>query len=455
MVPNELQDFYITSPMREGVLCWYPFDRNSSVLDLSGGVLTELLKNRCLRHNEEVKTKQSGKQEQYDYIVIIDPPDFSVEELTNLKNKLTPHGRLLIAYENPFAIRYWSGKSAPNTKLPYNTLFGQGDSPLPSKAEMETRLDLAGFKGQKWYFPLPDHWFATEIYSGSYLPNEHLNHRYLHYVSDDENLQFDEFGLFREVIRNGAFEFMCGSYLIEARVNSCDDPCTVDYAAVTAYRKPAKRFATTVEKNHFVRKKPLHPDGLAALNEMKKNHDYLANLGINILEMNQHDDVLTMPRVDLPILNDYWAGKISKGTFSENEMIAQYDRIRNMIYKAAKDGRCYWEIVPANCFYDEENDEIILFDQEYYSDGISPDVALARAILAFEYSPVLSVNPNSKKWMKRLKERYDLTGNWDELAATAHEKTWKEVVGNGYQPLVHTTIKARKRTEEKRGANKK
>jgi hypothetical protein len=441
LLPEKLREFYNSSPMREGVLCWYPFERSASVLDLSGGALTELLQSRC----ECVVAAGADTDALFDYIVLLDPLDFSVNAMKALLMKLNPHGRLLLAYENPFALRYWAGKRAHNTGRSYDTLYGHGKSPLPSKAELEIRLKLAGFEGLKWYYTLPDHWFTTEVYSDDYKPNEHLNQRYLHYVPDDEGLQFNEYGLYREIIRGGGFCFMSGAYLVEARVDESDEACVVDYATVTSYRDQSKRFVTTVRSDGTVQKAPMHPDGLDNLKRIKQNHDELALLGINILEVSLHNDILSMPFMNLPTLNDYWADNYSGGTLSEIEIIKQFDRIRESIYKASATGRCYWELVPANCFYDKENDEMIFFDQEYYSCGISPDVALVRAILGFEYSSVFSHVPLSKTWISLLRERYGLTDNWDELAAIAHDKTWKEVVGEGYMPLVESTERARKR----------
>ena len=220
MVSDGLKKFYNSSPMREGVLCWYPFKQKASILDLSDGVLTELLYNRC---GKALLGSQSCKR--FDYVVVLDPQDFSKEALQGYYNLLNPHGRLLLAYENPFSLRYWNGKQSPETEGKYDTLFGLDGR--VSKSEMQLRLEQAGFEGQKWYYPLTDHWFAREIYSEGYLPNEFLNQRFKPYIAVEEP-NFDERNLYREIIRNGAFEFMCGAYLVEARVSAEDVPCNVD-----------------------------------------------------------------------------------------------------------------------------------------------------------------------------------------------------------------------------------
>jgi hypothetical protein len=406
MLSDTLRQYYENSPWKDSVFCWYPFENGVA------------------------------------YEVVMDPEDFSVEALAAYKKKLGSHGRLLLVYENPFALRYWAGKRAANTGLPYDTLFGHGVNALPSKTELQARLRVAGFEGQKWFYPLTDHYFTREVYSENYLPDEFLNQRFIPYIPNDISLQFDERVLYREVIRGGAFEFMCGAYFVEARVCTEDPPCIVDYAAITIYREPAKRFVTTVRGDGTVHKVPLHPDGKASLLRILSNHEELANLGVNVIKMKIKDDSLVMPRLNLPTLWDYWAKKLSDGTFDVDEMISQFDRIQEAIIKASKYGRCFWELVPANCFYDKDKNDLIFFDQEYYWDNASPDVALTRALWALIYSPAFEKDARTKTWLELLKARYGISEHFDLLSEQADIKTHDEVFGDMSLQLEYETKRA-------------
>ncbi|NMI06923.1 hypothetical protein HF638_23315 [Paenibacillus sp. SZ31] len=418
MLSSTLRQYYENSPWKDSVFCWYPFENGVT------------------------------------YEIVTDPKDLSVEALVMYKQKLDLHGRLLLVYENPFALRYWAGKRATNTGVPYDTLFGRGDKPLPSKAELQTRLKLAGFEGQKWFYPLTDQYFTREVYSENYLPDEFLNQRFVPYVRDDISLQFDERPLYREVIRGGAFEFMCGAYFVEARVCKDDEPCAVDYAAVTVYREPAKRFATTVRGDGTVHKTPLHPDGKASMLRTLCNHDELMGLGVNVIKMKIENGSLIMPRLNLPTLWDYWAKKLSDGTFDFQEMIAQFDRIQEAITKAAETGKCFWELVPANCFYDERNDEMIFIDQEYYWEDVSPEVALTRALLSLVYSPAFSADVRRDTWLEILKKRYGISDRFNLLSHQASFQTYTEVFGNETLPLELETEQSMKRIERVRRYNR-
>ena len=437
-IPKTLHDYYQSSPMREGVLCWYPFENDAVALDLSGGALTGLLRKRCA----SVKTS-CGRDDKFDYIMALDPEDFGIGVLASFKEKLDPHGRLLLAYENPFALRYWAGKRSPGTGLQYDSLFGRGGG--VSKAELAARLKQAGFEGQKWYYPLTDHWFTREVYSEGYLPDEYLNQRFTPYVADDAGLQFDERALYREIIRGGAFEFMCGAYLVEARACGSDEPCPVDYAAVTAYREPAKRFATVVSSNGRAYKIPLHEEARERMQIILRNHGDLARSGVNVVPLRLENDALVMERMEFPTLWDYWADKLTNGSFDENEMFRHLDKIRDAILKSAVSGKCYWELVPANCFYDAAKDEPVFFDQEYCWENAPPDIALARAILSIRYSPALRSDPRSEGWLRDLKARYNLNERWEMLERLVNDDTYREVFGDRQNALTDETARAMER----------
>lgn len=412
MLKGELLEFYESSPMKDALLCWYPFEHKKT-----------------------------------DYIVLRDPKDYSVKTLISLRNRLSEHGRLLLAYENPFALRYWNGKRSPETGKPFDSLFGRDCR--PSKAELETRLSQAGFEGQKWYYPLTDHWFTREVYSENYLPDEYLGQRFIPYMDGDEEYSYVERPLYREIIRGGAFSFMCGAYLVEARACKMTAPCPVDYAAVTAYRETSKRFATTIRNDGYVYKFPLHPDGILSLENTQKNHEELARLGVDVLPLERRGDMLVMPRVNLPTLWDYWAKKHTNGTFDKNEMYEHFDLIRDAIFKAAESGKCFWELVPANCFYDAQDNRLIFFDQEYASENDPPEKALVRAIWALNYSEALKNDPMKPEWLDALKKRYNLEGKWDELSKSARTET-KNVFGNGCAPLEQATKKAAEKIKNNR-----
>jgi hypothetical protein len=376
--PTALYDFYKTTPMRNGVLNWYPFGEDSSALEQSGEALSEMLQNKCGRVIS-FEGEYTGS-EKFDYVVVVDSGAITVELLSKYYSYLNERGRLLLAFENPYGLQYFSGKRNPRTDAEYTFWVGE------SKKEIEIQLEQAGFAAQKWYYPFTDHYFTREIYSESCLPNEFLNHRGHEYITDDYTKQFDERGLWKEVIRGGAFPFLCNSYLVEACISSSDKSCEVDYAAITAYREREKAFITTVRNNQTAEKIAIYPEGKEQLAQTFENHKALCSLGVNVLAVELIDGKLTMARIELPTLWDWMTRKLSEHTLDEKILFYLFDKINDEITKTANSGKCFWEMVPANCFYDETNGELIFFDQEYTWVGVDYRMALVRAIHALLYS---------------------------------------------------------------------
>jgi hypothetical protein len=365
----------------------------------------------------------------FDYIAVIDPDDLRPEYLARLFELLSPRGRLLLAAENRFALRYWCGKRGPKTGLPF--VGPAGREGLLSKDELSARLSVAGFEGLKWYYPLTDHLFAREIYSEAMLPNRFLNSRFVPYVRPDGSLVMNEDELYEDVIAGGAFEFMCNAYLVEARKCALDPVCDVDYAALTTYRSAENRFATTVHADGTARKTALRPEGMRRLEDMARHHAALRERGINAVPVTLSKNAAVMPRVRHETLWDYWQTMFRAGLFDEEALISTFDRLRDVIMASSEceppgsrgaDPRlgpvqktAYPELVPANCFYDPESGELTFFDQEYSREYCPASVPLSRALLSLRYSPVFSQDARVSALLPRLIERYGLKDCWDLL----------------------------------------
>lgn len=410
-----LKEYYHTKPIRNSILAWYPFYSHASVFEQTDGLLTDWLQTVC----ERVVSQESAilPEEQFDYAVIVDPEEISVEMLCEYRKLLKKNGKLLLAYENPFGLQYFAGKRNPRTQLPFTFRHGE------SKKEVWQRLEQAGFAGQKWYYPFPNHYFTKEIYSESYLPNEFLNHRPSDFLEDDYTKVFDERELWREVIRNGAFEFLCNSYFVEARISWEEAACSVDFAAATAYRKRDRAFITTVHNDNTVKKTALYEEGVPRLREMCNTHCYLQSVGVNCMPLKLEGNALVMKRYNLPTLWDWWTQQLSEGKLKKEKLFAQCSYIRDCIYKSSVHGRVYWELVPANCFYDEKTDDVIFFDQEFYWENIDPDVALVRALWLLAWSDGSPAFEQSQQWLEELKELFHITHQWAGLLRVARDET--------------------------------
>ncbi|MCL2101825.1 MAG: hypothetical protein FWH22_08965 [Fibromonadales bacterium] len=374
-----------SNSLHNGILCWYPFAQNSSVLNL-----------KC----NEIPNGEN------DYIIAYEPKEISKYYLQNLYSKLKANGKLLLVFENPCGIKKMCRETFNIEKM--------------DKKQIKEMLFEAGFKKQKWYYPVGDHRAALEVFSENALPNEFFGSKPFYGLSTSEAR------LLQNSVKIGIFENICNSYLVEALVSEDDESCEVDYAKITLYRNANKRFATVLNSNNIAKKEALHIDAAPRLKILYENHKILEELGISVIPVNlePNGNFVSMPKCTDPVLWDYWLEKIKRNCLEEDEVLASFDYIKDSIFKVfGKTKKCFWELVPANAFYNEAKKQITFFDQEFSSKNMEPNVALARAIHSIKYQPLLDEWNKSNGIYEKLKERYSVRENFEELLKIAHGRT--------------------------------
>ena len=151
-----------------------------------------------------------------------------------------------------------------------------------------------------------------------------------------------------------------------------------------------------------VYKKAIYPEGLGKLEIIRDNQFELQRHGINVVDSHIEGDKLVMPYIDKPVamlkLKDI--AKRDKAAYlramdimyeliinssEHTDIISDKDRNsangRDMGVILAKG---YIDMVPLNCFYDEEveneKDRFIFYDQEFYWENCPANVIMYRSI---------------------------------------------------------------------------
>ncbi|PIZ00657.1 SAM-dependent methyltransferase [bacterium (Candidatus Howlettbacteria) CG_4_10_14_0_8_um_filter_40_9] len=248
------------SPDRENLLSWYPFNRNESLLEIGSGwgALTglfceklgkvtaiELTKRRseitALRNKERANltviagnTSRVVLDEKFDYVTSVGILEYAgiytksanpyLDFLKELKGFLKDNGTIIIAIENKFGLKYWSGSAED-----HNGDFFESIQNYPTergvrtfgKKEMTDLLVSVGFDDINFYYPLPDYRFPVEIFSDEYLPT--INHNIRAGISSLSDFQRKKINLFDNrlasdnIIMNENFDFFANSFLIFAK----------------------------------------------------------------------------------------------------------------------------------------------------------------------------------------------------------------------------------------------
>lgn len=255
---NRWPVLYHLSPVRQNIVEWYPFEKEASVLEVGAGcgaisgalcrsarrvVSVELSRRRSLINayrNRECENleivvgnfNQIQLNEKFDYITLIGVLEYArcytesenpfLSFVENLKKLLKPGGKLLVAIENKFGLKYWAGAREDHTGVFFDGLEGYHATTSEvrtfSKKELRRVFKEAGFSETAFYYPFPDYKFPVQIFSDAYLPKEEdLACSKASYDASRYYL-FNETSVYHELINAEEFPFFANSFFVEAKV---------------------------------------------------------------------------------------------------------------------------------------------------------------------------------------------------------------------------------------------
>lgn len=316
--------YYHLTHTRQNILNWYPFHPDSEILEIGCGLgaITNMLCSRC-SHVTAVELsrkrataallrcrKQSNLDiivgnlndisfnKQFDYITLIGVLEYQgsytdsanpyMDFLRKVKTLLKPEGKLLIAIENQYGLKYWCGAREDHTGIPFEGLNQYSVSPKKVRTFSRDSLDRlihdSGWKQTFFYYPMPDYKLPTVIYSQDQLPSdENMLNMHPYYTPDAATLIADERNLYGDIIRNHVFDFFANSFLVE-----CSDDTqigTVSFASLSSLRMPEYRIATRFLQSGKVEKYALDQTlGHQHILELLKNEQNMLHQGLHVWE---------------------------------------------------------------------------------------------------------------------------------------------------------------------------
>lgn len=255
---NRWPVLYHLSPMRQNILEWYPFDAHEEALEIgsgcgaiTGALCKKLKKVTCIELSKRrsminaIRNQQCDNLEiivgnfnsiklnkKFKYITLIGVFEYAeyytpginpfVSFLSNIKKMLLEDGKLLLAIENKFGLKYWAGCPEDHTGIYFDGLEGYKNTESRvrtfSKEEINKIIFEAGFNKTEFYYPFPDYKFPNQIFSDKYLPKpEDIVSDYSTYDVSRLKL-FDETSVYNQLIKNGKFDFFSNSFFIEISI---------------------------------------------------------------------------------------------------------------------------------------------------------------------------------------------------------------------------------------------
>lgn len=305
---------YHLSPLRENIVSWLPIGKKDKVLEVGSGcgaitgalskkagevTCVDLSKKRSLinawRHQEcdnvtihvgNFKDIEPELPSDYDFICLIgvfeygqsyiggDTPyeDFLKLLLPHLK----PDGRIVIAIENKYGLKYFAGCKEDHLGTFFSGIenyeVGGGVRTFGREKLCEI-FKSCGVEESHFYYPYPDYKFMTTLYSDRYLPGKGDLSNNLRNFDRDRMLLFDEKNAFDGILEEKLFPVFSNSYLVVLG----KEPETV-YAKYSNDRAGKFAIRTQIERPReglVVRKYPETKEAVAHIKSMEASYQKL------------------------------------------------------------------------------------------------------------------------------------------------------------------------------------
>ena len=276
---------YHLSPQRENIVEYLPIQKNHKVLEVGSGcgaitgafakkagsvTCVDLSKKRSMinayRHSEcenitihvgNFKDIEPDLPTDYDYICLIGVFEYGqsyiggdkpyVEFLNILKKHLAKGGRMVIAIENKYGLKYFAGCKEDHLGTWFsgieNYAAGGGVRTF-SKNGLEQIFKECCIEEYYFYYPYPDYKFMTTVFSDKKLPAMGELSNNMRNYDRDRMLLFDEKHAFDGMVKEGLFPVFTNSY-----VAVLGESLDVDYVRYSNDRAREYQIKTVICEN--------------------------------------------------------------------------------------------------------------------------------------------------------------------------------------------------------------
>lgn len=445
--------FYHLTHFRQNILNWYAFQENSDILEIGCGMgaITELLcqKAKSVTSVELSKRRASaaylrcrnysnleiivgnlndiGFEKKFDYITLIGVLEYQgrytdsenpfKDFLSKIKSLLKPNGKLLIAIENKYGLKYWCGAREDHTAIPFdglNQYILSKTAQTFSRQELAALVKSAGFENSFFYYPLPDYKFPQVIYSDEYLPkNSSIDNWLPYYYPDTSTMIADETLIYKDIIKNNVFPFFSNSFFVECAVNKNDHVGYTKYIVSSPLRKKEYRINTVLNEDGFFKYAEKASEN--QLYNIENIYNNLIKSGINIAHIKKDKLSLSIETItgtsltsefiklyeakDIDSIISLWKRlycelKSSSPSTVPEKNILITNGLTDNFYLNKNDKLLeygYIDMIHKNCFVN--NDKFTWIDQEWAINGLP-----ASLILFYNIYNLYSAN----SWMEKI-----------------------------------------------------
>lgn len=246
---------YHLSVQRENIVEWLPMDKSAKVLEIGAGcgaitgvlsrkagsvTCVDLSKKRSMinayRHMDcdnitihvgNFQDIEPSLPADYDYICLIGVFEYAKAYIGGdapfetflqiIKRHLKKNGRIVIAIENKFGLKYWAGCREDHLGKFFSGVEGYpegGGVRTFTRRGLETIFENCGMEEYAFYYPYPDYKFMVSLYSDEYQPKAGELSMNMRNFDRNRLVLFDERKAFDNILREGLFPLYSNSYLV-------------------------------------------------------------------------------------------------------------------------------------------------------------------------------------------------------------------------------------------------
>lgn len=404
---------YHLSTLRENIVDWLPIKKTDKVLEVGSGcgAITGALSRKagsvtCVDLSKKRSTINAYKNaecdnvtihvgnfkdiepdldQDFDYVCLIGVFEYGQgymgsekpyhDFLKILRKHVKKDGRLVIAIENKFGLKYFAGCKEDHVASYFagieNYAAGGGVRTF-TRNGLEKIMKECGVKKYHFYYPYPDYKFPTVIFSDKHLPKKGELSNNMRNFDMDRMLLFDEKKAFDGIIEDDLFRLYSNSYMVVI-----GEDVQEEYARFSNDRAEEYAIKTVVENidgQKVVRKYPITKAAYPHILSMKESYEKLcakyegSRLKMNQCAMEYVDDmpvatfefvegVMLSELLDECLENDDMEGfkalfceYYERISYNETAKVADYDLIFSNILVNGDD----WTVIDYEWTFDKE-----------------------------------------------------------------------------------------------------
>lgn len=404
---------YHLSALRENIVEWLPIKKTDKVLEVGSGcgaitgafarkansvTCVDLSKKRSTInayrnadydnvtiHVGNFKDIEPDLDTDYDYVCLIGVFEYGQgymgsekpyhDFLNILKKHVKKDGRLVIAIENKFGLKYFAGCKEDHVASYFvgieNYASGGGVRTF-TRNGLEKIMKECGVTEYHFYYPYPDYKFPTTIFSDKHLPKKGELSNNLRNFDMDRMLLFDEKNAFDGIIEDDLFWLYSNSYMVVI-----GEDVAPEYARFSNDRAEEFAIKTVIEMvdgKKVVRKYPISKAAYSHILSMQTSYKKLcekyegSNLKINHCEIEYIGDmpVATFEYVEGVMLSELldaclekedkegflelFRKYLEKISYNETAKVSDYDLIFSNILVRGED----WTVIDYEWTFDRE-----------------------------------------------------------------------------------------------------